>query len=76
MTLRIASMITPVITPEGERTTARAWADALGLQYAPAVLFFDERGQELLRLDSVVGFQRLGRVLDDIAGGDAVSEGR
>ena len=58
---------TPVITPDGERTTAHAWADALGLFHAPAILFFDERGRELLRLDSVVGFQRLAQVLDDIA---------
>ncbi|MCK7576284.1 MAG: thioredoxin fold domain-containing protein [Chromatiales bacterium] len=57
---------TPVITPAGERTTARAWADALGVRHAPAILFFDERGRELQRLDSVVGFQRLGPVLDDI----------
>jgi thioredoxin-related protein len=58
---------TPVITPAGERTTARAWADSLGLQHAPALLFFDERGRELQRLDSVVGFQRLRPVLDDIS---------
>ena len=57
---------TPVITPAGERTTARAWADALGLQYAPAILFFDEQGRELQRLDSILGFQRLDQVLDDI----------
>jgi thioredoxin-related protein len=57
---------TPVITPDGRRTTARAWADELGLFYAPAILFFDEQGRELLRLDSVVGFYRLGQVLDDI----------
>jgi len=57
---------TPVITPAGERTTAHAWADALGIPHAPAILFFDERGRELLRLDSVLGVQRLDQVLDDI----------
>lgn len=57
---------TPIVTPDGQRTTAQTWADALGLQQAPAILFFDERGRELLRLDSVLGFQRLGQVLDDI----------
>lgn len=56
----------PVITPSGERTTARAWAARLGLFYAPSVLFFDERGKELLRVDSVVGFYRLRNVLDYI----------
>lgn len=57
---------TPVITPAGERTTARGWAEALGLFYAPAIVFFDERGREIIRVDSVVGFYRLGNVLDYI----------
>jgi thioredoxin-related protein len=58
---------TPVITPSGERTTARRWAEDLGLYYAPAVIFFDERGDEILRLDSVVGFYRLRNVLNYIS---------
>ncbi len=57
---------TPVITPAGEPTTARQWAADLGLFYAPAILFFDEQGRELLRLDSVVGFYRLRNVLNYI----------
>ena len=58
---------TPVITPSGERTTAREWAAQLGLFYAPSVLFFDEQGRELLRVDSVIGFHRLRNVLNYIA---------
>lgn len=58
---------TPVITPDGERTTAHAWADALGIRHAPAILFFDERGRELRRLDSVADFYRLHQVFDEIA---------
>lgn len=58
---------TPVITPSGERTTAREWAAELGLFYAPSLLFFDEQGKELLRVDSVVGFYRLRNVLNYIA---------
>ena len=58
---------TPVITPSGERTTAKAWAQALGLFYAPSLLFFDEHGRELLRVDSVVGFYRLRNVLNYIS---------
>lgn len=59
---------TPVITPAGERTTAREWAAKLGLFYAPSILFFDEGGAEILRVDSVVGLYRLGNVLDYMAG--------
>lgn len=54
---------TPVIAPSGERTTAARWADTLDLFYAPTLVFFDERGQEILRLDSVVRLNRLRRVL-------------
>ncbi|MGD8207283.1 MAG: thioredoxin fold domain-containing protein [Thiohalocapsa sp.] len=58
---------TPVITPSGERTTARQWAEDLGLFYAPSILFFDGRGGELLRVDSVIGFYRLRSVLNYVS---------
>jgi thioredoxin-related protein len=57
---------TPVITPDGRRTTARDWAADLGLFFAPTIIFFDERGQEIMRVDSVVGFFRLRNVLNYI----------
>jgi len=57
----------PVITPAGERTTARDWAAELGLFYAPSVLFFDEHGREILRVDSVARFYRLRNVLNYIS---------
>lgn len=60
---------TPVITPAGMRTTSRAWAQQLGLFYTPSLLFFDERGKEIMRVDSVVGFYRLRKVLDYIVSG-------
>ena len=60
---------TPVITPGGERTTSREWARSLGLFYTPSILFFDEQGKEIMRVDSVVGFYRLRKVLDYIASG-------
>ena len=60
---------TPVITPAGKHTTSRAWAQELGLFYTPSVLFFDEQGAEILRVDSVVGFYRLRKVLDYISSG-------
>ena len=54
---------TPVITPEGRRTTARKWAKQLGIHYFPTLLFFDERGREVFRIDSVVKLYRLRGVL-------------
>jgi thioredoxin-related protein len=60
---------TPVITPAGDRTTAGQWADQLGLFYTPTLIFFDEQGEEILRVDSVVQFYRLRNVLDYILSG-------
>jgi thioredoxin-related protein len=54
---------TPVITPDGTHTTARAWADALGLFFTPSLLFFDAHGKEIFRVDSVVQEHRLDKVL-------------
>ncbi len=58
-----------VITPSGERTTSRAWADKLGLFYTPTLILFDEQGREIIRVDSVVGFYRLRKVLEFVLSG-------
>lgn len=49
----------PVLTPKGQRLTPRGWADQLQLIHAPALLFFDETGSEVLRLDAETGPYRL-----------------
>jgi thioredoxin-related protein len=54
----------PVITPAGRATTARDWARQLELFYAPTIVFFDEQGQEIIRVDSVAHFFRLRNVLN------------
>jgi thioredoxin-related protein len=54
---------TPVLTPDGQRLTAQSWAEQLGIYYTPTLIFFDERGREIIRVDSVVGFYRLNNVL-------------
>jgi len=60
---------TPVITPSGDRLTAKQWAEKLGLFYTPTLIFFDENGREIMRVDSVVQFYRLRNVLDYILSG-------
>jgi len=57
---------TPLVTPDGTKTTAKAWAKDLGLFYAPTLVFFDTNGKEVIRIDSVVKFYRLLGVLDYI----------
>jgi thioredoxin-related protein len=54
---------TAVITPGGKNTTAKAWANQLDMYYTPTILFFDEKGKEVIKIDSVVGFYRLNNVL-------------
>ena len=41
---------TPVTTPRGRATTARAWARELGVAYTPSVVFFDASGTEVFRI--------------------------
>ncbi len=55
---------TPVVTPAGERTTSRKWAESLGLFYTPTLVVYDDRGHEIIRVDSVVQFYRLRNILD------------
>ncbi|MEE4659531.1 MAG: thioredoxin fold domain-containing protein [Halieaceae bacterium] len=65
---------TPVITPQGKATTAREWARDLGIFYAPSILFFDEYGREIVRLDSVTQFFRLRNVLNYVMSKGYLSE--
>lgn len=60
----------PVITPAGQRTTAKQWARDLELFYTPTLVFFDSHGDEIIRLDSVVGFYRLHKVLSYVLSGE------
>ncbi len=55
---------TPLLTPTGQKSTPKAWADELDLFYTPTLLLFDRTGQEVMRVDSVIGFLRLRSVLD------------
>ena len=65
---------TPVIKPNGEHATARQWAEELGIFYAPSIVFFDERGNEIIRVDSVVHLFRLRNVLNYVVSRGYLSE--
>ena len=65
---------TPVVTPEGKSTTAKQWANELGLFYAPTLIFFDASGKVIIRIDSVVNFYRLLGVLNYVNQGGYLSE--
>lgn len=42
---------TPLITPQGIRTTAENWSKELNLTYVPSMLFFDQKGEEVFRAE-------------------------
>ncbi|MBI5936472.1 MAG: thioredoxin fold domain-containing protein [Betaproteobacteria bacterium] len=42
----------PVVTPDGKRTTAREWAKALDVKYAPTIVLFDANGREVIRSEA------------------------
>lgn len=54
---------TPLVTPSGKRTTARAWADALNVVYVPTVVLFDA-GHEVVRLEAMFRAFHVQSVLD------------
>ena len=65
---------TPVITPSGDEQTAVEWSENLGLFFAPTIVFFDEAGNEIYRIDSVVKLRRLSGILRYILSGDYTEE--
>jgi thioredoxin-related protein len=64
----------PVLTPDGRRLTSGQWAHELGLFYSPTLIFFDERGREIIRIDSVVRFHRLAAVMDFVLSKDYLAQ--
>jgi thioredoxin-related protein len=65
---------TPVTTPSGKEMTAVEWAENMGLFYAPTIVFFDESGTEIYRIDSLVKLHRLSGILRYIVSGDYTEE--
>jgi thioredoxin-related protein len=59
----------PVMTPGGDHLTALEWAKKLGIFYTPALIFFDQEGKEIIRLDSVAGQHRLKGVMRYVLSG-------
>jgi thioredoxin-related protein len=43
---------TPIITPSGEKMTARAWAKQLSVAYAPSIVLFDSEAGEVIRSEA------------------------
>jgi thioredoxin-related protein len=59
---------TELVTPQGAKMTADAWARALKVSYTPTVILFD-RGREAFRIEAYVRPFHLAGALDYVAGG-------
>ena len=56
-------------TPDGRELSAREWAEELGIQYAPSLVFFDSNGKEVFRSEAYLKSFHLHAVLDYVATG-------
>jgi len=63
-----------VVTPDGSRTNAAAWARALHVSYTPSIVFFDSGGREVMRIESYVRAFHLQSALDYVASGAYLKE--
>jgi len=65
---------TGLTTPDGHKVAADAWARDLGVAYTPSMIFFDEGGREVFRIDAYLRSFHLASTLDYVASGAYRSE--
>lgn len=58
-----------LVTPDGRRLREAAWARALGIAYAPSVVFFDARGHEVFRVEAYLRTFHFQSALEYVASG-------
>jgi thioredoxin-related protein len=57
----------PIVDPSGRATTAKVFAESLGIQYRPSIVFFDQ-GREITRIEGMLYRYHFGGVLEYVAG--------
>jgi thioredoxin-related protein len=57
---------TPIVDPAGQATTPQAWAEALGIQYRPSIVLFDQ-GREIARIESMLYRYHFTGILEYVA---------
>jgi thioredoxin-related protein len=60
---------TPLVAPDGRRTTADEWARSLRIAYTPSIVLFDTSGAEAFRVESYLRPFHLAAALDYVASG-------
>ena len=56
-----------LVTPDGKTLTARGWGQALRIAYTPSIVFFDDAGREVFRIDAYLRPFHLASSLDYVA---------
>jgi thioredoxin-related protein len=59
---------TPIVTPDGKKTTAKHWASELNIAYLPSAVMFDE-GKEVIRIEGFLKAFHVQSVLDYASSG-------
>lgn len=59
-----------IITPSGESMKVRDWAKKLDIKYAPSLLFFDAKGNEVFRADAYLKAFHTQSTMDYVSSGD------
>lgn len=58
-----------ITTPGGNRLKIRDWVKQLDVKYAPSLLFFDDNGDEVFRIDAYLKSFHVQSVMDYVASG-------
>jgi len=61
---------TPVVTPDGKKTTAREWAKKLDVKFAPSIVVFNEKGKEIIRTEGSFKVFHTQGILDYVLSGE------
>ncbi len=59
-----------VITPSGHSLKMHEWVKLLNIDYTPNLIFFDEKGMEIIRMDSTSSTHRMTGILEYVLSND------
>ncbi len=65
---------TPVVKPDGTATTAKKWADSLGLGYVPAIVLYDAGGKQIIKITAMFRTFHILGAFDYVASGSYQTE--
>lgn len=64
----------PVTTPQGKKMSVRDWVKQLGVNYAPGIVLFNNRGEEVIRWESSFRVFHTMGMFDYVASNDYLKE--